>query len=123
MTHALAVGAVEGGEPQPAHFGRDQARAHLLLAGQPPFLDAGRVPAQDGHPVPGLLTMDQGMVPPGLQCLVGKMVVSHLQLLQANQVGLTGLKPVQEKFESRSQPVDIPGGNFHGRERIRTWEK
>ena len=44
----------------------------------------------------------------------GEGFVDQLDLLQPDQVGLPVGQPQTDELLSGVQPVDIPGGNFHG---------
>ena len=71
--------------------------------------------SENRHPIPALLTVGHRLVPRRLDRQMGELVVDHLDLLQANEIGRAGREPVLEEGEASVQSVDVPGGDAHVR--------
>ena len=120
MLDVLAVGAVDGGEVEIGAARGDQPGAEIALTRKPRFELLDRLPRQDRHAVPRLLPVGDRVISLGLELEPRKLVVLELELLQPDEIGLTGAQPVEQKVEAGAETVDVPGGKAHGEILART---
>ena len=111
----LAVGNVERGVLEVADPRGEQARAQRVLAGQSLAHHLDRLARQDRDTVPPALAVGDRLVSGGGELGGGKVLVLELELLDADDVGLTRAQPVQHEVQPRPQAVDVPGGDAHAR--------
>ena len=113
----IAVGQVEAGRsarrpPPPRCSGSG------IVVGSPgrPRRDFYRRHAarQDGHAVPAFLAVPDGLVAGVAQGRFGEVLLRRLQLLQAGDVGLRFLQPLQQGRQAAVDAVDVEGGDAHG---------
>jgi hypothetical protein len=112
----LAVGHVH---PDHAHAGDGRGDDTLLLVREVgnSEREIGRVestPHQDGDAVVGLLPRIHRRIAGGRQFHRGKPGVLELGLLQADDVGAGGGKPVEQARQAHVEGVDVPGGENQG---------
>ena len=63
--------------------------------------------------------MGECVVTLGLKEAVRELLVSQLEFLQTNNIGLARTQPVQDEIDAGPQAVDIPGSNSQAG--IRAW--
>ncbi|EAU66357.1 hypothetical protein STIAU_1064 [Stigmatella aurantiaca DW4/3-1] len=112
--HRLSVGHIGAHHANPAHRRRDEPRMGVLH----PIRQAqhhvrGLCLREDGHPVVGLLPVRDGVVARLADRFRGEVRIHALQLLEAEDVRLVGLQPVQQALLPRPDRVHIPAGDFH----------
>jgi len=72
------------------------------------------VARQDGDPIPGRLTIPQRTIPRSFQFRPRKVGTLRLQFLQADDVGLLPLQPLQEDGQPGTNAVDVIGRKGKG---------
>src|SRR5690349_12140829 len=74
---------------------------------------ANRRAAQDRDPVVGFLAEHGRIVASVLEHLKRKLVVAHLEFLQAQDIDRIGGQPVEDVLQAGGGGVDVPGGQLH----------
>ena len=113
VVEGLAVGAVDRRHHAARDPGGDQACTEVLLTGESPLQDLGGLTAEEGDPVPALLSVGHRVVAGLGECRHGEAVVGHLQLLERDHVRLPGVQPVKDEVEAGVHAVDVPGRDSH----------
>ncbi len=112
----IAVGQIDRGDEDAADGRFDVAAlpvariARQLHAGQ----DRLGIARQDGDTVPGALAAMHGEVAGALDRGRGKRLVRGLQFLQAHDIRLGCLQPLQQEGKAPLDVIDVEGGDFHG---------
>jgi len=114
----IAVGQIDGG-----HAHRDRGLDQGLqiaglfiavVAGQAAPHVRQRVFRQQGDAVVALLTVRLDVVAQVLEGLARELLVHALDLLEAGDVRIGGLNPLQHRRQAGVDRVHVPGGDAHG---------
>src|SRR5690606_26780465 len=114
--HRLPIHHVEVDDADPVDRGGDHPLLVVLEAGDAHLYVQRGQPAEDRNPVVGLLATEHAAVSGGGEFGVGKAVVRQLGFLQPDHVGAGGFKPLQQVRQADVEGVDVPAGDFHGRQ-------
>ena len=111
----IAVGQIDAADQDAADGGLDVARLIILrIAGQGgPRHDRLRSPRQDGDAVPGPLPAPHGVISGPPDRIGRKLRVGAFEFLQADDVGLRALEPVQQVGQAAVDVVDVEGRDLH----------
>ena len=111
MLQVLAVRHVNGGERDPSHFSREQPRPEVLLAGQSDLANGAQLAREDGDAVPRLLPVRQSMVARRFELGRPELLVEHLELLEADDIGLPVSQPAEDVLLAGAKAVHVPSGD------------
>ncbi len=112
----IAVGQIEAGDDYAFHRRFQVTTLGIVLhPGQAPAnLQGLIVTRQDGHAIPGGLPIPEGAVAGGLQLSLGEVYGFRLQLLQADDVRLLPLQPLQQNGKPGPNAIDVVGREGEG---------
>ena len=105
---ALAVGHIGADQAHAADVGADYPALRVIEAGDTADDIGGRLPAENGDAVIGLLARERGRVARRLEFGLGKTGILELEFLQAQRIRLVFAQPVQNLRQAYLERVDVP---------------
>src|SRR5208337_3919988 len=113
----IALRKIEAADDHPVNRRFDVAALAVLgIARQaPPGFDRLPPAPKDGDAVPAFLSVPDDAIAGLLDHVAGEFLVWRLELLQADDVGLSHLEPAQENREPPIDAIDVEGRDLHGR--------
>src|SRR5205823_2918038 len=111
----IAVGQIEARDNDVADHRLDIAAVQVLRVSRQHTSSFERLcsPREDRHAVPAFLAVPDEPVSCIAYLSLGKALLWNLQFLKTNNIGMRLFQPVQESRQSRSDAVDVVGGDLH----------